>query len=244
MIKTQAQIKELKVIILGSIGVGKTSLITRYKTGKFFENTPSTLAPNYANIEKIINNKKYELNIWDTAGQEKFNSLTQSFIKDAKIVLIVYSIIDKKSFEDLDFWLNLVKQTIGDKGYSLAVIANKNDLYLESEISDKKGKNYAKKINALWASTSAKKDDKGIEELMNQLIIDFIKIEEIEGIKRIESIRLDSKNTFEKQEEKGCCNNNNKKKTKNKIYYDNNKGSLDSYKEEKDKKEEKDEDIF
>ena len=244
MSKNEAQIKELKVIILGSIGVGKTSLITRYKTGKFLENTPSTLAPNYANIEKIINNKKYELNIWDTAGQEKFNSLTQSFIKDAKIVLIVYSIIDKKSFEDLDFWLNLVKQTIGDKGYSLAVIANKNDLYLESEISDKKGKNYAKKINALWASTSAKADDKGIEELMNQLIIDYIKIEEIEGIKRIESIRLDSKNTFEKQEEKGCCNNNNKKKTKNKLYYDNNKGSIDSYKEERDEKEEKDEDIF
>ena len=202
MSKNEAQIKELKVIILGSIGVGKTSLITRYKTGKFFENTPSTLAPNYANIEKIINNKKYELNIWDTAGQEKFNSLTQSFIKDAKIVLIVYSIIDKKSFEDLDFWLNLVKQTIGDKGYSLAVIANKNDLYLESEISDKKGKNYAKKINALWISTSAKKDDNGIEELMNQLIIDYIKIEEIEGNKHIKSIRLDSKNTFEKQEEK------------------------------------------
>ena len=79
---------------------------------------------------------------------------------------------------------------------------------------------------------------------MNQLIIDYIKIEEIEGIKRIESIRLDSKNTFEKQEEKGCCNNNNKKKTKNKLYYDNNKGSIDSYKEEKDEKEEKDGDIF
>ena len=72
------------------------------------------------------------------------------------------------------------------------------------------------------------------------IIIDYIKIEEIEGIKRIESIRLDSKNTFEKQEEKGCCSNN-KKKTKNKIFYDNNKGSIDSYKEEK---EEKDEDIF
>ena len=55
MSKNEAQIKELKVIILGSIGVGKTSLITRYKTGKFFENTPSTLAPKLCKYRK--NNK-------------------------------------------------------------------------------------------------------------------------------------------------------------------------------------------
>ena len=75
---------QIKVVILGSVGVGKTSLITRYKTRKFLKNIPSTSGSNFVNIIKIINNKKYILNIWDTAGQEKFNSLTQTFIKMQK----------------------------------------------------------------------------------------------------------------------------------------------------------------
>ena len=59
---------EIKVILLGSIGVGKTCLITRYKTGKFLDKLPSTRSPNYVQIQKEINNKEYTFNIWDTAG--------------------------------------------------------------------------------------------------------------------------------------------------------------------------------
>ena len=68
---------EIKVILLGSSGVGKTSLITRYKTRKFIRNITSTHGSNFVTMKKTFNNKKYILNIWDTAGQEKYNSLTQ-----------------------------------------------------------------------------------------------------------------------------------------------------------------------
>ena len=229
---------EIKIIILGSVGVGKTCLITRYKTGKFLQHIPSTFGSNFVKIDKIINNKKYVLNIWDTAGQEKYNSLTQTFTKNAKIVILVYSIIDKKSFLDLDNWLKLVKEGNGEKGYVLGVAANKWDLYLQSEVSDKKGKEYAKKINAIWKSTSAKEESKGIEELISELTMEYIKIEESGGNIRTESIRLD-KNMASKDKKRGCCGGG-KKKEKNKITTEN-KGSVVS-KDDEDKEEEEDED--
>ena len=229
---------EIKIIILGSVGVGKTCLITRYKTGKFLQHIPSTFGSNFVKIDKIINNKKYVLNIWDTAGQEKYNSLTQTFTKNAKIVILVYSIIDKKSFLDLDNWLKLVKEGNGEKGYVLAVAANKWDLYLQSEVSDKKGKEYAKKINAIWKSTSAKEESKGIEELISELTMEYIKIEESGGNIRTESIRLD-KNMASKDKKGGCCGGG-KKKEKNKITTEN-KESVVS-KDDEDKEEDEDED--
>ena len=229
---------EIKIIILGSVGVGKTCLITRYKTGKFLQHIPSTFGSNFVKIDKIINNKKYVLNIWDTAGQEKYNSLTQTFTKNAKIVILVYSIIDKKSFLDLDNWLKLVKEGNGEKGYVLGVAANKWDLYLQSEVSDKKGKEYAKKINAIWKSTSAKEESKGIEELISELTMEYIKIEESGGNIRTESIRLD-KNMASKDKKGGCCGGG-KKKEKNKDNVEN-KGSVIS-KDDEEKEEEEEED--
>ena len=230
---------EIKVIILGSVGVGKTCLITRYKTGKFLQHIPSTFGSNFVKIDKIINNKKYILNIWDTAGQEKYNSLTQTFTKNAKIVILVYSIIDKKSFLDLDNWLKLVKQENGEYGYALGVAANKWDLYLQAEITDKKGQDYAKKINAIWKSTSAKEESKGIEELISELTMRYIKIEATIGNRRNESIRLD-RNMIYKKKKGGCCNKSeeDKLKTKSGVYINNESViSKDS-----DEKEEEDED--
>ena len=213
---------EVKVILLGSIGVGKTCLIMRYKTGKFLDKLPSTRAANFVQIKKIFNNKEYIFNIWDTAGQEKYNSLTQTFAKNAKIIILVYSIVDKDSFTALDKWLELAKNSNGTQGYSLGVAANKSDLYKENIkdiIPDSKGKEYAQKINAIWKSTSAKEDSESIEELMNELMEDYIN--NIKDLNNNDaSYRLDS-TILSKKEKHGCCkgnsNNVNKKRSETSI---------------------------
>ena len=212
----------IKVILLGSIGVGKTCIITRYNTGKFLKNAPSTRTANYVQITKIINNKKYVFNIWDTAGQEKYNSLTQTFAKNAKIVILVYSIVDKDSFFALDKWLELAKSANDSKGYSLGIAANKNDLYQENEkntIPDSKGKEYAKKIKAIWKSTSAKEDGQSIEDLMNELMEDYIN-NKMDLNNTETSYRLDS-TILSKKEKHGCCrgnsNNVNKKRSETSV---------------------------
>ena len=165
---------EIKVIVLGSSGVGKTTLITRYKTRKYVRNIPSTLGSNFVTIKKTFNKKKYILNIWDTAGQEKYNSLNKLLIQNAKIVILIYSITDKRTFLSLETWLKLVKERNGEKGYSIGICANKSDLYVQSEVNDEEGKKYAKKINAVWKLTSAFEENKGIDDLIDELLNNYI----------------------------------------------------------------------
>ena len=206
---------QIKVIILGSVGVGKTSLVTRYKTKKFVKNITSTSGSNFVIVEKTFNNKKYLLNIWDTAGQEKYNSLTQTFIQGSKIIILVYSIIEEKSFNDLDSWLKLVKDKIGEKGYSIGIAANKSDLYAQSQVSDLEGKKYAKKINAAWKLTSALEANKGIDDLIDELLMSYLIIEEKEGFNCDDTIKLDN-SSFNENNKGGCCKGK-KKKNKNDI---------------------------
>ena len=158
----------IKIILLGSLNVGKTSLLTKYDEGK---NQRKTLNASYVNISKIINGITFELRIWDTAGQEKYKSLTKLFLKEAKIAILVYSIDNIESFNDLDEWLNLVKNTNDDIIYGVA--ANKSDLSSEQKVPDEKGKEYANSIGAEWRATSAITEGKGIDNFINDLLLKY-----------------------------------------------------------------------
>ena len=207
---------KIKIIIVGSIGVGKTCLLSHYMTGKFLSDIPSSNGASFVQIGKEIKGQKYELNIWDTAGQEKYNSLTKAFITNSNIVILVYSIVDKFSFQSLNNWLQLVKEVIGEDGYALGVAANKADLYRNSVVSDSQGQEYARKINAIWKSTSAKMDDSGFKELIIDLLDAYLNIER--NSSNPEYIKLNNK---KKKKQGGCCqgkqdtktnDNNNEKK--------------------------------
>lgn len=199
---------QIKIIVVGSMAVGKTCLIAHYQTGKFLSEIPSTCGSSFVQIKKIIKGKKYTLNLWDTAGQEKYDSLTKIFAKNANIVILVYSITDKKSFQSLNKWLKLVKEINGEDGYVLGVAANKSDLYKKSFVSDWQGQDYAKKIKAIWKSTSAKEEDRGIEELIDELLENYLKIQN--NSTNQEYIKLSNNNDNNK--DGGCCRGNNKSK--------------------------------
>ena len=110
----------IKVVLLGESGVGKTNLI-RVSTGKGFEkNENSTITSAYYEEETYINKKRYSYFLWDTAGQEIYRSLNKIFIKDSKIVMIVFAINSKQSFEQIDFWYKYVRDILGDDGYIIA----------------------------------------------------------------------------------------------------------------------------
>ena len=205
---------QIKIIVVGSMAVGKTCLIAHYQTGKFLSEIPSTCGSSFVQIRKIIKGKKYTLNVWDTAGQEKYDSLTKIFTKNANIVILVYSIIDKKSFQALSKWLKLVKEIIGENGYVLGVAANKSDLYKQSEVSDWQGQDYAKKIKAIWKSTSAKEEDRGIEELIDELLENYLKIQN--NNTNPEYIKLS--NSKENKKEGGCCKGNSRNNSNNDDY--------------------------
>ena len=204
----------IKLIIIGSVSVGKTSLLTRYATGNFQSVTKSTSTSSFISKIKEVNGKLYEIKLWDTAGQEKYRSLTKIFIKDAKIALLVYAIDDEDSFKDLDMWLNIVKD-INNENITLGIAANKADLYAKAKVTDEQGKKYAEKIGASWSSTSALLDDNGIDGLVDVLLEKYLKNNQNNKTNENKGLTLSNKNQDE-TEKGGCCSGK-KDKNKNKV---------------------------
>ena len=194
----------LKVILLGDCGVGKTNIILRFMKDQFDEDSITTTGSTYTMkvIEK--DNIKYRLNIWDTAGQEKYRSITKLYLQDASIIILVYSIIEEESFNNLDYWYNTIKDKCSED-IVLAIVGNKSDLYLEETVKEEKGVKYAEEKNAIFKLISAKTDKPGIDELFRMVLEEYIKKTINEKNNKKESIIIsnDSKNK-EKVKEKKC----------------------------------------
>ena len=200
--------KELKVILLGECGVGKTNIILRFLKDEFDEDSITTTGSSY--IMKIINkdNIKYRLNIWDTAGQEKYRSLTKMFLQDASIIILVYSITDEESFQYLDYWYKTIMDNCSSD-VVIAVAGNKYDLYYEERVSEEKATKFAKDKNAIFKLVSAKDNKPGIDELFDIVLDEYIKKSsnsnnnkrEKSGSIKIKNVKKNEENTKKKK----CC---------------------------------------
>ena len=195
--------KDIKIILLGETGVGKTNLINIFFGLKFQDQIDSTLA-SYCNEGKFnYNNESYNYAIWDTAGQEKFRAISKLFIRDAQIILIVYSIINRKTFEQVNFWLNFVKENVENNTYILGLVANKIDLYEHQIVKDEEGIKIAKENNIDFLITSALKSPETFRKFVNKLLVKYIE-KEGQKIGNNDSIKIngDIKN---KTNKKQCC---------------------------------------
>ena len=118
-------------------------------------------------------NNKVKLQIWDTAGQEKYRSLAKIFYQSTAVAILVYDITTKSSFEGIkNYWAKEIKNN-SPSDIIIAVVANKSDNYLEQEVPTEEGKDLAKQLNAIFSSTSAKLGN-GIDELFNLIAEKYI----------------------------------------------------------------------
>ena len=194
-----SDLDDLKVILLGESGVGKTNLINRVMGEEFNEGEISTTNSSFSLKKLKLGQTEYSVKLWDTIGQEKFRHLTKLFYSDSKIVIFVYDISIKESFDALkDYWVKDINDKLGE-GIIKGVVGNKIDKVIEEQVTPEEGEEYAKSIGARFLATSAKTEGpQKFEELLNQLLGDYLtKI---------------GKN--ETQEVKNEDNNNNKKKLK------------------------------
>ena len=168
--------KGIKVILLGESGVGKTNLINVSMGKEFDPNINSSLSTSFCDSQLEYDNKNYIYSLWDTAGQERFRSLNGIFIKGAKIVLIVFAIDNKNSFEQIDFWVNYAKDTLENEKYILALIGNKYDLFEEQTITDEEISQKVKELNIQYKMTSAYTDADGFKEFLHGLIKEYINL--------------------------------------------------------------------
>ena len=152
-------LEPIKVVLVGESGTGKTSIIQQYAYKIFDPNCATSISSQY--VSQVINfpdlNKSIKLEIWDTAGQERYRSIAKLFYKDAKIIIFVYDVTSRVSFDELiNFWIPEVQISINVKDVIFGLIANKSDLYEIESISDEEGIDLADKINAVFQKTSAK----------------------------------------------------------------------------------------
>ena len=198
---------DIKIILLGQAGVGKTNLINVFFGAQFQAGSEATSTSYCFEGEFNYKNKAYKYNIWDTAGQEKYRAINKMFIRGSKIILIVYSIISRNSFEEVDFWMNYVKEIEGDDKYILALVANKCDLYENQIVMEEEGKEAAKKYGIEFLTTSALTDAESFKEFMHKLIsnyIDMIEGNDKNGDKK-NNIKINKDNKNDTQKKKKCC---------------------------------------
>ena len=206
----QKEGNSLKVTLLGSTGVGKTCIIQRYTENTFDENAVSTSGASYSQKFIEVDKKGVVLDLWDTAGQEKYRSLGRHFYKDAYIVCLVYDITNLQSFQDLqENWYKDLK-TYGEKYTVLAVVGSKSDCFIDEKVSEETARNYAKEINAIFMLTSAKQGT-NIDLLFETLVRKYL---EPEFTKKVDEMKKDKGEvttvTAEKTQEdnkkkKRCC---------------------------------------
>lgn len=148
----------LKYIIIGNPGVGKSNILLKYTQGKFMEEYQSTIGVEFGAINIEIKKKIYRIQIWDTAGQENFRSITRAYYKNSVCACVVYDITKRSTFDNVKNWVeDCKKQT--PKSVFLVLIGNKSDLENERKISYEEGENLAVKFNMLFFETSAKNGD-------------------------------------------------------------------------------------
>ena len=167
-------VKQYKVIFIGNPSVGKTSIIQRYVTKQFKNTYTPSIWIAYERINvKVNSNTLVKLNLWDTAGSEKYKSVTRTYFVGADVVLFVYDITNEQSFTELSSWMITVNETCSE-GYLSYIIANKTDLNAQRTVSTSKGSVYADKHGYKFMEISAK-TGVNIDELFTN-IAEFIGI--------------------------------------------------------------------
>ena len=162
---------EAKAILIGEVAVGKTSLINISIGMKFNSSEKTTISSNFVKKKIEINSQKYIIYLWDTAGQEKLKAMTKLFFKGADIVIFVYDITSKKSFESLKDWIKEVEDNL-DNQHVCGIAGNKKDLFLQEEVNEELGRKYANSLGMKFKLTSAKDDPKSFNDLLEELIKD------------------------------------------------------------------------
>lgn len=165
---------KLQVIIIGSRGVGKTSLMERFTDDTFCEACKSTVGVDFKIKTVELRGKKIRLQIWDTAGQERFNSITSAYYRSAKGIILVYDITKKETFDDLPKWMKMIDKYASEDA-ELLLVGNKLDCEADREISKQQGEKFAQQITGMRFCEASAKDNFNVDEIFLKLVDDILK---------------------------------------------------------------------
>ncbi|CAD8059242.1 unnamed protein product [Paramecium sonneborni] len=165
--------EKVKILMLGEGAVGKSSLLNRYVDEKFSENMQATLGVEYRQKILTQGDNQVIVQVWDTAGQERFRVITPIFYRNAQGVSLVYSVVDKNSFQQVQTWIDNLKEQIDCEQISIVLVANKCDIS-QREVTTFEGQQLAQKYQIKYFECSARTGAQVKEmytELVQQILI-------------------------------------------------------------------------
>ena len=147
-----------KLILIGNSGVGKSCILQRYMKHTFEEKYKCTIGVDFLMKSLTINGKTVKLQLWDTAGQEKYKSMVSSYYRGANVALIVFDITSHASFDALPIWIeNFYKN--GPEQKNIILIGNKKDLEESRQVTQEEAQTFSEMNNMMYFETSAKEGD-------------------------------------------------------------------------------------
>ena len=162
---------KFNVSLLGETAVGKTSMIQVKSGMPFNEDQLATVGIDNLMEKAKFDGTEYKFKIFDTAGQERYNSISGSTIKVADGFVLVFSVNLKSSLDKITLWIKSIEETVNIKEKALILVGNKKDIQ-DREVSTEEGENFAEKYNMKYFETSAKTGE-GIQEAFNQIYRDI-----------------------------------------------------------------------
>ena len=156
----------LKYIIIGDSAVGKSNILLRYIHDKFNEEFHSTIGVEFGAKNLDIDGKIFSIQVWDTAGQETFRSITRAYYKNSVCSFVVYDISNRTTFDNIKSWVDDCKK-LSPKAVLMILVGNKTDLEDKREVSYEEGSIYAQKNGMLFFECSAK-TGQNIDKIFNE----------------------------------------------------------------------------
>ena len=198
-IKHQVKEKLYKILILGDWSVGKTCFLMRYTENTFTDIHLSTVGIDYRfkNIT-LENGEKIKIQIWDTAGQDRYKSMTKGYVRGANGIILIYDVTSRKTFEGIENWVKQIREQVSPR-VVVSLVANKIDAKEIRNVTTEEGEKLGKSINYPYYESSAKE---GIN--INECFEDLIK-KMVENYSNEELNVGNNKLIKVKKKSKGCC---------------------------------------
>ena len=185
-----------KILLLGDSSVGKTCFLMRYTDNTFQEIHMSTIGLDYKlkNVQ-LDDSRMVKIQIWDTAGQDRFRSITKNYYKGANGIILIYDITNRKTFENVSNWISQIKEEVSEK-VTIILVGNKIDDEEHRAVQTEEGKNLAKELGLMFFECSAKSGeniDSTFNELVKKTVENYTKVNKGDHLRK------------GKNGKKGCC---------------------------------------
>ena len=195
----------INIILLGHSSVGKTTFFKYLSGQRNINNYIATMGSDLLKIDAEINKEKINIQLFDTAGQERYRSIAKNYIRNADGILLLYDVTDEESFETVDQWISYIKEIDDENNIEIILIGNKIDEIEKRLISKKKAKDKSNKYNIKYYEICCL-NGLNLYEVFNEIIFGgYYKYYENEKEKKIDYVKITNNNKKKKKKKKKCC---------------------------------------